>query len=85
MSDITNILSKLTMGEITQEQAKKLIEESNKQITYKVSEKGAISFYGIRKLPITLYLDEVNKLKDVFINEDFNSFIDKNKGLLKQK
>ncbi len=80
-----NITSILSMGKITNKEAKKLIEESNKQIIYKVSEKNAISFYGIRKLPITIYLDEITKLKTVFTTDNFNTFLNNNKTSLIQR
>ena len=33
-----------------------------KAVTYKVSPKGAISFYGMRRMPITLYREELDQL-----------------------
>ena len=79
MSDINAIMKSVVEGSITQEEASKMIQElvdkKKKEITYKISEKGAISFYGIRRMPITLYKDELTKIVDVFNTNDFQSFL----------
>ena len=55
------------------------------QCTYKVSEKGAISFYGIRRMPITLYLDELNVILETTATEEFKTFISVNDKKLSHK
>ncbi len=63
----TEILQKLKAGEITDEQAEKMLAElqadavkeaTKKKVTIKVSRKGAIQLDGLRRFPITLYRDE---------------------------
>ena len=79
MSEINDIMKKVVEGSITQEEASRMIQElvdkKKKEITYKVSEKGAISFYGIRRMPITLYKEELIKIIDVYNTDDFQEFL----------
>ena len=55
------ILAKLAAGELKVEEASKLlaaIEQPKRGTLYcKVSEKGAVSVYGLQRMPVTLYLD----------------------------
>lgn len=85
----TEILSQLQTGAITVEQADKLLAEiaqhQEKALTYKVSEKGAISFYGLRRMPITLYHGEVTKLSEVFNSAEFKQWIDSHQNELAKK
>jgi len=55
----------------------------NKELTLKVSEKGAISVYGLRKFPITLYKDEMLKVLDM--SEEIREFIENNENDLTTK
>ena len=80
MSTIAEVLAKVQAGTITLLDANKIIEEINNtnikpKVTYKVSEKGAISFYGIRRMPITLYSAEITSLSSIFETDDFKSFV----------
>ncbi len=56
-----------------------------KKTTYKVSPKGGISFYGIRRMPITLYLDELNQIIEVTNTKDFKDFVSSNTDSLSSK
>ena len=49
----------------------------------KVSEKGAISVYGMGRFPVTLYKEQWLKLLD--ISDDIRAFIAANEGQLKTK
>lgn len=83
---IDQILSQVKSGEMEDEKASLLIKaiaNADKQISVKLSEKKAISFYGIRKLPITLYYEEILIIKDKYDSEDFSEWIESNKELLK--
>ena len=51
-------------------------------ITMKVSEKGAVSIYGMGRFPVTLYKEQWLKLLD---NADIRKFIAANEGQLKTK
>lgn len=55
----------------------------NRTTQYKISQKGAISFYGIRRFPITLYFDELKTImntcmKSVDFSDDFVKFLEYN-------
>jgi hypothetical protein len=52
-------------------------------IRLKVSEKGAVSVYGLRRSPVTLYKEQWLKLLDR--SSDIRAFIAANKGQLKGK
>ncbi len=73
-------------GLITKEEFLELMDKQKKnQITYKVSEKGAVSFYGIRKMPITLYIQEIEKIKAILNSDKFDTFVADNKKSLSVK
>jgi hypothetical protein len=52
-------------------------------ISMKVSEKGAVSIYGLGRFPVTLYKEQWQKLLDMA--EDIRGFIKENEGKLKTK
>ena len=52
-------------------------------ITMKVSEKGAVSIYGMGRFPVTLYKEQWLKL--LGMAEDIRAFIAANQGRLKTK
>ena len=53
-------------------------------ITMKVSEKGALSIYGMGRFPVTLYNKE-QWLKLLAMSDDIRAFITANDGQLKTK
>ena len=53
------------------------------QFTMKVSEKGAVSVYGLGRFPVTLYQEQWTKLLDRA--DDIREFIKANEGQLKKK
>ena len=52
-------------------------------ISMKVSEKGALSIYGMGRFPVTLYKEQWLKLLD--LSDDIRTFIAANEGKLKTK
>ncbi|MEO0236684.1 MAG: hypothetical protein ABIN35_00430 [candidate division WOR-3 bacterium] len=82
------IIEDLVNGKIKLDDVKsKLVElksnpNRNKVITYKVSPKGTISFYGIRRLPISLYLQELMEIVKIYNTPEFQTFIESNKEAL---
>ncbi len=56
---------------------------TSKGISLKVSEKGAVSVYGMGRFPVTLYKEQWLKLLDM--NEDIRRFIADNDSKLKTK
>ena len=49
----------------------------------KVSQKGAVSLYGIRRFPVTFYADEWDTI--LGMSDDIKRFIQENQASLKQK
>lgn len=56
---------------------------TSKGISLKVSEKGAVSVYGMGRFPVTLYKEQWIKLLDMA--EDIRRFIQENEARLKSK
>ena len=54
-----------------------------KGISMKVSEKGAVSVYGLGRFPVTLYQEQWLKLLEMA--DDIRSFIREHEGQLKKK
>ena len=52
-------------------------------VTMKVSEKGALSIYGMGRFPVTLYKEQWLKL--LGMSDDIRAFISANDGQLKTK
>jgi hypothetical protein len=53
------------------------------QLSLKVSEKGALSVYGLGRFPVTLYREQWEKL--LGMTDQIRSFMEENDHLLKRK
>jgi len=53
------------------------------QMSLKVSEKGALSVYGLGRFPVTLYREQWEKL--LGMTDEIRNFIEQNDHLLKKK
>jgi len=60
-----------------------LKERTSRGVSMKVSEKGAVSVYGLGRFPVTLYQEQWLKLLD--LGEDIRTFIRENEDRLKRK
>lgn len=60
-----------------------LKKTSARGLSLKVSEKGALSVYGLGRFPVTLYKEQWKKLLDMA--EDIRAFIQANDSQLKSK
>ena len=60
-----------------------LKKTSARGLSLKVSEKGALSVYGLGRFPVTLYKEQWEKL--LGMAEDIKVFIKANEGALKTK
>ncbi len=60
-----------------------LKKTSSRGLSMKVSEKGALSIYGMGRFPVTLYKEQWLKLLDM--SDDIRSFITANDSQLKAK
>ena len=80
------ILAKLAAGEIKVDEATKLLEENEPKrgnLYCKVSEKGAVSVYGLQRMPVTLYVEQWTRLLD--FSDDLRGFLKDNDAKLKRK
>ena len=81
------ILAKLQSGDLSVEEASKLLSElaaKRGNLSCKVSEKGAVSVYGLQaRFPVTLYAEQWTRLLD--FAEDLKEFMKENEGKLKRK
>jgi hypothetical protein len=60
-----------------------LKKRGSKGVSMKVSEKGAVSVYGLGRFPVTLYQEQWIKLLD--LADDIRAFIGENSAKLKKK
>jgi len=60
-----------------------LKQKRNTSVSMKVSEKGAVSVYGLGRFPVTLYQEQWTKL--LALAEEIKTFIEENKSKLKAK
>ncbi|MBI2467100.1 MAG: hypothetical protein HYV62_04680 [Candidatus Rokubacteria bacterium] len=80
------ILAKLAAGELKVEEASKLLAELEQRrgpLYCKVSEKGAVSVYGLQRMPVTLYMEQWQRLLD--FGDEIRRFIREHEGELKRK
>ncbi|MFO0868990.1 MAG: hypothetical protein U0935_08545 [Pirellulales bacterium] len=81
------ILAKLAANELSVEEATRLLNEAEKpqrgQLYCKVSEKGAVSVYGLQRMPVTLYLEQWERL--LGFSSEIQQFIQDNSARLKRK
>ena len=80
------ILAKLAQGEITPEEASRFLDEADaprRGLYCKVSPKGALSVYGLQRMPVTLYMEQWGRLLD--FADDVRKFIAEHDAELKRK
>ena len=81
------ILAKLAAQELNVEEASEMLaalEQPKRGTLYcKVSEKGGVSVYGLQRMPVTLYMEQWQRLLD--FGDDVREFIKQNEGQLKRK
>ena len=79
------------MAEPTKEELMVRIAELEKQaatkktgaMSFKVSEKGGVSVYGLGRFPVTLYYEQWTRLLDA--GDELRAFLEANKSSLKLK
>jgi hypothetical protein len=80
------VLAKVAAGELTIEDASKMLEaEAPKRGTLycKVSAKGAISVYGLQRMPVTLYVEQWDRL--LSYSDELRTFMKDHDSELKRK
>lgn len=76
-------LSKLSRDELAAMVAKYQAANKPKALTLKVSEKGAVSLYGMGRFPVTLYGSQWDRLIENI--DQVKDFIEANRALLSVK
>lgn len=81
------ILRKLASGDLQVEEASKMLAQIETprrgQLYCKVSPKGAISVYGLQRMPVTLYVEQWERLLN--FTDEIRKFMEENSGQLKRK
>lgn len=81
------ILSKLAAGELNVQEAQKLLEQCEDkkrgELYCKVSQKGAVSVYGLQRMPVTLYAQQWERLLEY--GDEIRTFIKDNNSQLTRK
>lgn len=81
------ILAKVASGELKIDEASKLLADveapKRGQLYCKVSEKGAVSVYGLQRMPVTLYVEQWERLLD--FGDEVRQFLKANDAKLKRK
>jgi hypothetical protein len=86
MNKKEEILAKLAAGEIKVEEASELLSKlapERKSLYCKVSAKGAVSVYGLQRMPVTLYAEQWERLLD--FGDNVREFIQQNDAELNRK
>jgi hypothetical protein len=86
--DKEEILAKVASGEIPVEQASKLLEQAEQtrrgKLYCKVAEKsGALSLYGLQRMPVTLYVEQWERL--LAFSDEIRKFMEEHNAELKRK
>jgi hypothetical protein len=81
------ILAKLAAGELKVDEASKLlaeVEQPQRGALYcKVSAKGAMSVYGLQRMPVTLYVEQWDRLLN--FADDLRAFMKEHDAEFKRK
>ena len=90
MSNVANNDTAATMARIAELEAmqaelKALKAQVKNTIRMKVSAKGAISIYGLQRMPVTLYAGQWEKIIDMCKSGDLGTFIHDNEAQLTRK
>ena len=60
--DMAKLLAEVAAGKITADDAAKLLSKPTGKLYCKVSQKGALSLYGLQRMPVTLYAAQWERL-----------------------
>ena len=80
------VLAKLAAGELSVDEASKMLADTEPKrgaLYCKVSEKGAISVYGLQRMPVTLYVEQWERL--LGFGDQIREFLKEHDSELKRK
>ena len=85
--DRKEIVAKLKAGEVSEEEALRLLEQTDPirrgTLYCKVSPKGAMSLYGLQRMPVTLYVEQWERL--LAFSDELRKFMKEHNPELKRK
>ena len=85
--DKEEILAKVKSGELPVDQASKLLEQAEQtrrtSLYCKVSPKGAMSLYGLQRMPVKLYVEQWERL--LAFSDELKKFMHEQNAELKRK
>lgn len=84
-TQVERILARLQANEISVEEASAMLDAARpkRPLYCKVSEKGGLSVYGLQRMPVTLYVEQWQRLLDYA--EEIKAFMKANDAKLKRK
>ncbi len=80
------VLAKVASGDLSIEEASKMLAEDTPKrgsLYCKVSQKGAISVYGLQRMPVTLYVEQWERL--LGFADELRGFLKDHDAELKRK
>lgn len=81
------VLAKVAAGQLSVDEAAKLLSESEPQprgtLYCKVSPKGGLSLYGLQRMPVTLYVEQWERLLN--FTDEIRAFLKLHDSELKRK
>ena len=81
------ILAQVAAGQISVDEASKLLadaETTRRGALYcKVSQRGAVSLYGLQRMPVTLYVEQWDRL--LAFSDELQAFLKEHDSELKRK
>jgi hypothetical protein len=80
------VLAKVAAGELSVEEAAKLLGDSDQRrgtLYCKVSPKGGMSLYGLQRMPVTLYIEQWERLLE--FSDSIRAFMKEHDAELKRK
>ena len=77
------ILAQVAAGELSVDDAAKMLDDTAAPLYCKVSPKGGMSLYGLQRMPVTLYIEQWERL--FAFGDKIRAFLTKHEGELKRK
>jgi hypothetical protein len=85
MSDVNATMARIAELEAMAAELKALKQTVKNTVRMKVSAKGAISIYGLQRMPVTLYAGQWERIIELCDNGALSEFIGANEALLTRK
>ena len=78
--DLASVLQQFQAGNLSMDECLKVLKPAEEKpkpcVTFKVTPKGCVGIYGLRRMPIVLYISELETIMEVCKSEDFQTFME---------